>query len=171
MVREVLEHLRQLTTGLRPMSLENRGLATALRALVDRLREASGRDIRVAIGDDLGRLPPGIDVACFRIVQEALSNALKHSQASRISVNVNRLGNGVQIAVADNGKGFDVAEARARAGRCDSIGLLTMRERAALAGGLFTVESSPGHGTHVHATLGTREAVTPVPATAQACVE
>jgi len=117
---------------------------------VGRLRDATGRDIRIEAGSDLIGLPSVVTVACFRIIQEALSNALKHSAAERIDVRASRVGGLVRIAIVDNGKGFDVAKAHARACRAGGIGLLTMRERVALAGGSFAINSTPGHGTQIH---------------------
>jgi len=152
-VAEALEHLRQLTGTLRPISADDGNLPKALAALVERLREATERDIRVKVGPELVDLPTGVNLACCRIVQEALSNALKHSGAMHIGVSADRVGNLVRIDITDDGKGFDLEHVRARTNGAGGMGLLTMRERAALAAGMLVVESSPTRGTRVHVEL------------------
>jgi two-component system CheB/CheR fusion protein len=139
-----------LAWDLRPPALDDLGLHTALRNYVEGWAERS----RVAVdfhsaGFDGARLPFAHETTLYRIAQEALTNVLKHSGADRVSFILEWRGDYVLAVVEDNGEGFDVdalAEPSA-AGR--RIGLLGMRERAALLGGTLNVESSPGAGTSV----------------------
>jgi signal transduction histidine kinase len=152
-VKETVEHLRELTLGLHPSGLDDRGLLAALSAHVDRIRTTSGKGIRLEVDAELGRLAPDVETACFRIVQEALTNAVRHSGAAHVKVAVRRVNDTLAVAISDDGTGFDVVAARERAARHGSIGLLSMRERASLAGGRLEVESSPDGGTVVRVFL------------------
>ena len=87
-----------------------------------------------------GRLPPSVEIVLYRIVQEALNNIVKHAKASTMSLIVDRVRSQVRVIIEDNGEGFD-AEATT------GLGLLSIRERAALCDGELTIESSPGAGT------------------------
>jgi signal transduction histidine kinase len=92
---------------------------------------------------------PEIEGACFRIVQEALANAIKHSNATHLRVTLRRSRYDLHVSIDDDGIGFDVPATRAHAHRAGSIGLLSMGERATLAGGSLKVRSSAGHGTQI----------------------
>jgi two-component system sensor histidine kinase UhpB len=153
LLSEAQEHVRDLTRSFRPPALDEHGLGAALRAHVDRVRDASGQDIRIALGEDLGGVPRPIEVTCFRIVQEALTNALKHSGARHFQVRVHRVAQSLHVTVTDDGHGFDVATTAATALGSGCVGLLSMRERAALVGGSFDIQSSAAHGTQIHASL------------------
>lgn len=152
LVDEAFDHLRNLTLDLRPPVLDAHGFVTELRAHVERLRLTMSRDIRLHVGPNIGRLAAATELACFRIVQEALGNALKHSHASLIKVSIGRADDALGITICDNGCGFDVEAAEGRAGRGGNIGLLSMRERAWLVGGHLGVRSSD-EGTTVQASI------------------
>jgi signal transduction histidine kinase len=145
-IQTEIDNLRTLITELRPAALDDLGLAPAIQSLVRRVATTDGLDIseHVAIGDE--RLHPDLETAIYRVVQEALSNVVKHARAERVSVGVERNGETVEIAVADDGVGFDPG------GPSEGFGLVGMRERAALHGGDVQVESSPG-GTTVRASF------------------
>lgn len=148
----LLDRIRDLSLDLRPPLLEEIGLAGALDAHVNNLVDISGLDIRFDAGR-LQRLPPQIEIACFRVAQEALTNAIRHARATRISVRLFVEQGRLQLRVADNGVGFDldVAYQRALAGK--SMGLLNMAERVKLIGGSCTINSTPGQGTSVEASF------------------
>jgi two-component system sensor histidine kinase UhpB len=153
LVQEAIDHLHDLTSRLRPPVFDERGLAAGLHAHVDRVAAMSGRDIHLEIAGSPGRLSPATELACFRIVQEGLANALRHSQANHLGVRLTRTGKHLSVSIRDDGTGFDVAATRSRAAGAGRIGLASMAERAALVGGELEIESSPGAGTVVHASL------------------
>jgi signal transduction histidine kinase len=99
-------------------------------------------------------LPDGVAIGLYRICQEALSNALRHAEASCAVVTLSRDGNEVTLTVADDGRGFDPAATQGQAGR---FGLLGMAERAEALGGRLVVESASGEGTRVAVRCETRE--------------
>jgi two-component system sensor histidine kinase UhpB len=152
-VQEAIDHLHELTMRLRPPVFDERGLAAELRAHIDRVVATSGRDIRLELAGSLGRLSPATELACFRIVQESLGNALRHSQAKQVTVQLMRTSSSLRVSITDDGIGFDIPATRARAADAGRIGLLSMGERAALVGGELEIESSPGSGSVVRATL------------------
>ncbi|HEY3547421.1 MAG TPA: ATP-binding protein [Propionicimonas sp.] len=141
--------LRRLIRGLRPPVLDDLGLLPALRQLASEVQERSGVTVELrAAGTDV-RPAPEIELAAYRIAQEALSNVARHACATRVSVDL-ALGDQLVLTVADDGRGF--ATRRRAAG----FGLAGMRERATLAGGAVTVQSHAGRGTTVSLTLPMR---------------
>jgi two-component system, NarL family, sensor histidine kinase DevS len=142
LVRSTLQDVRQLAVELRPKALDDFGLVAALERLTLSFEEQTG--IAVAFQSTLppGRLQPEIETALYRIVQESLTNIVKHARASSVSIVVGRKDGAVTVVVEDDGVGFDPARARA-----DGLGLIGMRERVALLGGRLAIESRPGAGT------------------------
>jgi signal transduction histidine kinase len=155
-VQRAIDHLHELTVTLHKPGIGNDGLASALRAHVSRLILSDGQAIELELDPGVGRLAPEIEFACFRIVQEGVANAIKHSKAGQVQVSLKRCDHELCVSIADDGVGFDVPIARARALKAGSIGLLSMRERAALAGGRLEVHSALGQGTHVRGLFRTR---------------
>jgi len=138
-----LAETRDLAHRMRPARLEERGLAASLRDLGGQ----SGFAVRVvaeAAAADPRLLGPTATVEVFRIVQEALANAARHSGAPQAQVSLVQLGGRLTVVVSDDGRGFDLAEARG-----EGIGLAGMEERAAMLGGQLTIESEAGRGTRV----------------------
>jgi two-component system CheB/CheR fusion protein len=150
---EVAREIHQLAFELRPMALDELGLARALAAYVDSWLTRTGIAVDlVTAGIDEQRLPRHIETTLYRIVQEAMNNVYKHATAKRVSVSVERRGAQVVAIVEDDGVGFDV-DAPPASGRQPSLGIAGMRERAAIVDGELTVESSPTRGTTVRAKL------------------
>src|SRR3954453_19955436 len=145
LARGAMEELRAVVFELRPGSLEAEGLATVLRKHVDVLRRVSGRRIELRVGE-VPRLEAGPATQVLRIAQEALGNALRHSDASRIDVRLENGSGRLVLSVADDGRGFDPA---ARAVRGRRLGLTSMEERAAELGGTLAIDSAEGQGTRV----------------------
>ena len=144
-VRESITRLRRLMFDLRPPALDRMGLGPALRELLDRLRAET--DIDFTLDDRLATEPSSdLRVELYRITQEALVNIRKHSQASSVKVDLQRIERGYHIKIVDDGVGFDVAT---RSGQPGHIGLVAMHERATIAGGWWTIESRPAGGTVV----------------------
>jgi signal transduction histidine kinase len=104
-------------------------------------------------GGRLERLPDHIELAAFRIVQEAVNNCARHAQPQQVGVHVRVTDGVLRIAIEDDGVGFDPVEVAARARTGEAVGLEGMRERAEIVGGTFRVDSVPGRGTRVVAEL------------------
>ena len=142
LVVTTLQDVRRLAVELRPKALDDFGLVPALERLVETFQEQTG--IEVIMEPQLGqeRLPSEIETALYRIIQEALTNVVKHAQASRVSIVLSRRGNSVSAVFEDDGRGFAVDETRE-----DGLGLLGMKERLSLLDGRLQVESSSAGGT------------------------
>lgn len=153
LVDGAIARMRDLVQTLRPPLLDEFGLEASLRWHVEREATRAGLDYQLALGPMEERPPQTVEITCFRIVQEALSNVIRHAQTRSVDVSLRETGGILQLVVHDDGKGFDVAAARARAATGASQGLLSMQERVALVGGLLEIESAPGHGTSVRASL------------------
>ncbi|MFI5758455.1 GAF domain-containing sensor histidine kinase [Streptomyces sp. NPDC051569] len=142
---EAAEELRAAVVELRPAALDEDGLVHTLRAHIQVLDRA--HSARVTFESRAVRaLPAAQEEALLRVAQEALHNALRHSEADRVEVSLARRGQDTVLAVRDNGKGFDPRAVRS-AGR--HLGLVSMRDRASGVGGGLTVESVPGEGTTI----------------------
>jgi PAS domain S-box-containing protein len=165
-VAGVQEKLRQLSVRLHPPQLAQLGLQEAVAALVSRQRATTGLDIRCRCeGPEPGLLGPELETAAYRICQEALSNATRHSGAQRVEVRTKLEADRFCLSVSDDGRGFDAGirgEAASESGR---MGLISMEERARLAGGSLELVTAPGAGTVVIAMFPRpkREAAVPAP--------
>ncbi len=146
---QALRQTRSLSLALRPPLLDDLGLVPALRWLAD--DQSVKTDRRITVASDLGelRLAPGVETACFRIAQEAVTNALRHGRAHAVEIAVMEANRELFIIIKDDGQGFDVPAARARAREGESLGLLGMEERATLAGGRIAWHSEERKGTEV----------------------
>jgi len=153
LVDRILHGVRQLSLDLRPSLLDDLGLAAALRWYVSAQAERSGIAANVVTEPMPDNLPIATTTTCFRIAQEAVTNALRHARATRITVTLRCEGEELEVSVGDNGVGFDVAAARSRAMQGASAGLLGLEERVQLAGGRSSIVSVPGWGTMLHAWL------------------
>jgi signal transduction histidine kinase len=142
-----LEDVHRLILDLRPSVLDDLGLLSAIRWYADRALISRGLAVRCEFGE-LPRLSPEVETALFRMCQEAMSNVARHAQASQALVQVGVEDGQVVIDIEDDGKGFDREAVSRRDGR-RPWGLLGIRERAEILGGVATVESEPGQGTHV----------------------
>lgn len=147
-VTGVLNNLRNLAVKLRPASLDHLGLITALQQYVQEYSQQyqlavqlDAEDIRTV------RLPPELETAFYRIVQESLTNVALHAHASRVDILLNRRGECLVMTIEDNGVGFNANPFTLENG----LGLFGMRERVEMLGGVFRLESSPGHGTTISA--------------------
>jgi len=145
----LLAETRRLILGLRPTVLDDMGLLPAIRWYAESYLGDKGIEVRVEAAVPAQRLPAHIEVALFRIVQEALANVAKHSQAGHVDVRLTHDDREITVTVADDGRGFDVAHALGRAGPTESVGLLGMQERARLLGGRLAIRSRDGGGTLV----------------------
>lgn len=142
----VIESLHRLAGALRPASLDLVGLEAALRQHLRSIESKWGLTVRFkARGLNGERLPAVVETALYRVVQEAVTNAVRHADATRIDVLVERRDGRVRAMVEDNGKGF----VPGTAGETERLGLIGIRERAEALGGTLTIESAPGEGTTI----------------------
>ncbi|MBI4301111.1 MAG: PAS domain S-box protein [Chloroflexi bacterium] len=144
-----LEGVRRFSQDLRPSLLDDLGLIPALEWLGDRVRELTNVAPYIEITGEKRRLPPEVELALFRIVQEALNNIAKHAQATEVVVSVSLGEDRVNITVSDNGRGFEIPSNWVEGAAEGRLGLLGMRERAQLVGGFLTIESAQGKGTTI----------------------
>jgi signal transduction histidine kinase len=142
LVVATLQDVRRLAVELRPSALDDFGLVTALERLTETFAEQTGIavDLESALANE--RLPSETETALYRIVQESLTNVLKHARAQRVSISLTRKGGSVTAVIEDDGTGFDPERTDQ-----DTFGLTGMRERVALLDGTLQVESSEGGGT------------------------
>jgi signal transduction histidine kinase len=149
----LLQQTRQISLDLRPPLLDDLGLVPALRWYVNQQTERAGLEAKISADPLADDVPPHIRLACFRLAQEAITNVVRHAQAKIVKLELRRTESCLRLRVRDDGKGFDVAAAEARAEQGASLGLLSLKERAALAGGGAHITSSPGEGTTVEVFL------------------
>ena len=154
--REELSHLKTSATSafqkvrdfifeLRPMMLDDLGLSPTIKRFVDAMKDHPGMDIRLTVTGMERRLEPYIEVMIFRAVQELLNNAIRHSQATTIKVQLDMGDTNVKVVVEDNGKGFDTSILEERG----HMGIKVIRERAEKLGGYLDMDSGSGKGTRV----------------------
>jgi len=148
--QRTLDDLRRTVRALRPVYLEDLGFIPALEAL---LREAQDAGIaaELQVQGEPRRLRPDLELAAFRVAQEALANAVRHSNAHRITLKLTFAAGELQLEVRDDGQGFAAPEGPDLLTQEGHFGLVGMRERILLAGGQFEVDSQPGMGTQVRA--------------------
>ena len=146
--QQTLREMRLLVFELRPVALETDGLVGALQQRLDAVEKRAGIEIQF-LAETMGDLPPLVEEGLYRIAQEALNNALKHAQASQVSVRLKASGEWVELEIADNGCGFDKNEVRYSPG----LGLDNISERVQRLGGEFEIISKPGEGTKIRAKI------------------
>ena len=144
LVVATLQDVRTLAVELRPKALDDFGLVAALERLVETFSTQTGIDVQLQsqLGDH--RVNGEAETALYRLIQEALTNIVKHAQARTVSIVLVRRGDLVSAVIEDDGQGFAPGSARA-----DGLGLVGMRERAALVGGRLLIESTEGQGTTI----------------------
>ncbi|HEX6509777.1 MAG TPA: PAS domain S-box protein, partial [Chloroflexota bacterium] len=153
LAKRTLDETRALSHDLRPTILDDAGLVAALQWIAVEHERAFGSFVRIdAEPRDATRLPPEVEVALFRIAQEALTNCGKYARARRVRVSLSFPKGMARLVVKDNGEGFN-PEGVSGPTRNGRLGLYGMRERAALLGGTVTVSSAPGKGTEVRVEL------------------
>ncbi|HEY3275797.1 MAG TPA: PAS domain S-box protein [Syntrophorhabdaceae bacterium] len=151
MVEGLIKQVRSLSIELRPSILDDFGLTAALEWYVNWISDKAEvkTEFRTKFKEE--RLAPLIELTCFRIAQEALTNAVRHAGAHKIVVDLKAVDEELHLTVKDDGHGFDVEKTHKRALKGKTFGLLGMEERASLAGGSLKFISEAGKGTTVHA--------------------
>ena len=148
LLKEIEIELRNLSHDLRPTVLDNLGLVPALEFLAEKVAKRNGLDVFVT-GDASTRLPAAVETALYRIVQEALNNAVKHADASSVRIELQRMPSKVVCSVCDDGVGFDVYQQQGAHG----LGLVGIRERLNALGGSLHITSEPRRGTTMQADI------------------
>jgi signal transduction histidine kinase len=149
LVEETVTCIRDVMAELRPPQLDDFGLAAALRWYAEKFSRRFGLASGVQCAEPIPRLPQNVETALFRIAQEALTNAARHSKAEHASLSLEATPEGVCMTISDNGEGFDPKAFRQPGERAPGWGLLGMRERAEAIGGHLRVESAIGKGTRI----------------------
>lgn len=154
-IEQTLEEVHELSVALRPSVLDDIGLMAALQRHCRLFAGRSGIQVECAGAghEDDGRLPAEVELTIYRMVQEALTNAVRHGEATEVKVRVQRDAAGVTTTIRDNGSGFDARDWQKRCGTAGRLGLLGLEERVALLGGRFSVESSTGQGSRICAEI------------------
>jgi signal transduction histidine kinase/streptogramin lyase len=156
-VAQTLEEVRSISYNLRPHHLDQLGLTTTIRAMVERIAESSGIGMTSELDDIDGVFPPADEITIYRIVQESVNNVVKHSRADEAHVAVHCREHLVEITIRDNGQGFAAGASNAGADDRGGFGLKGLAERVHMLSGTHTIESGPGRGTTVTVRLAYEE--------------
>lgn len=143
----LLENLRKIIWDLRPSILDDLGLVSAIRWFARSNLEKAGIRVDLWVGDDMMRLPSHLETMLFRITQEAVSNILRHAQASKVSVRLWKADEHIWLEIKDDGRGFDIEKTAGEAIDRKQLGLLGIQERATLVHGGVNIESFKEFGT------------------------
>jgi signal transduction histidine kinase/ligand-binding sensor domain-containing protein len=152
-VAQTLEEVRTISYNLRPHHLDQLGLTTTIRAMVEKIAESSGIGMSSELHDIDGVFPPAEEITIYRIIQESLNNVVKHSRAGEAHVAVHCYEHHVEITIRDNGQGFASSASTAGATH-HGFGLKGLAERVHMLRGTHTIESRPGRGTTVTVRIG-----------------
>jgi PAS domain S-box-containing protein len=148
-VHQAIEQVRGLSLDLRPALLDILGLEDALRAYLIRHADQGGLDVKFDSDFAGVRMSSALETSCFRVVQAALTNTIRHAAARSFEVKLGTSKGTLELIIRDDGRGFDMAAARRGTIAGRGFGLLSMRERVELFGGKFVLESSEGRGTTI----------------------
>lgn len=149
LAHQTLRAIRSLSIDLRPSALDDLGLLPALRWYVKEYQHKFPIEVDFQASGFKKRLPPEMETAIYRIVQESLTNIAKHAQAHTATITLREDADAVYATISDDGKGFDLDELQRGQDRDRGLGLVGMHERAHLLGGTLAIESAPGQGTTI----------------------
>jgi len=149
LVEKAMDDIHRISVSLRPEILDDFGLIPSVEDQIDFLKKRSGIKIKFASRNLKDRLEPEKEIAIFRVVQEALTNIIKHSKATHVEVSLEKRGNNVVLKIVDDGIGLKIPRSSKERG----LGLLGMRERIALVGGVFKISAAPRRGTLIEAKI------------------
>ncbi|MFO0891253.1 MAG: response regulator [Isosphaeraceae bacterium] len=152
-VGRLLTKVRGLSLDLHPSLLEDFGLVTALRRHIGSVVSRTGLAVSLEADESIDRFERELETVCYRVAQEALTNAIRHGKASKVRIRLCTKACRLELTVADDGEGFDPEAALERATGGESLGLVGMRERVSLVGGEMAIISSPGKGAQVKASF------------------
>lgn len=153
-IKKSLQETRRFTFDLRPMILDDLGLVPTLKRYVQQFKENTGVEVHLMMQGSESRLPPHYEVVVFRFVQEALNNVARHAKANQARVLLDSTGGQLHVSIQDDGEGFSVREVMASTDGRRNMGLATLRQYAeSMLHGEFGIESAPGQGTRVAASI------------------
>ncbi len=152
-----LEEVRRLALDLRPAALDDLGLVSALEWYTEQYARKTGIEIRFDTPASIVRLPHEFEITLYRVVQEALSNIVKHAEATRVAVTLEETPEVLRLIVADDGRGFDPAQVMR--GEDHGLGLAGMSERMELIGGQLHIDTTLGVGTQITAEVALKNAL------------
>jgi len=153
LVDRLVQRIRDISLDLRPPLIDELGLVPALGGYLESAAERTGLSILLHGEEEVGPLPADVPITAFRVVQEAVTNVIRHAGAQTVEVSVQRNGGGLDLSVEDDGKGFNVGETMERAASGKALGLLGMQERVGMIGGDIEIHSNPGQGTRIRIRL------------------
>jgi signal transduction histidine kinase len=151
LINHALDRVRSLSRDLRPSLLDDVGLVSALRWYIDKEGQRVGLKTKIYTDLDDKKLPPDLEITCYRIVQEALTNIIKHAEAKSVIIELYQDMDQLHLRIKDNGKGFDLFNTIKNAMKGKSLGIISMQERVELVGGKLNISSSSKKGTEIHA--------------------
>lgn len=161
LIREIIKEIRKVTFNLKPTVLGDYGLQAGLNVFIQEIGKLTGIDLQYKTSGTLSRLPQKIENNIFRIIQEAINNAIKYSGATNIVVSVKQVENDLMITVKDDGRGFDPKIAEVRSSNLESgRGFFNMYERTEYINGNLEIQSEPGKGTTVRLIVPVKNTVT-----------
>ena len=150
-IHGVIDEVRRAAMDLRPPMLDDLGILPTLSWFLRELEAACPQIITEKEFDiEENGIPEPLKITIYRIVQEASNNIIKHAKADMIKLNLKRADDVLHLLIEDNGEGFDPASVIIRSGSDRGLGLLSMKERATLSGGIYVMNSMPGEGTRIH---------------------
>ncbi|HEX6827352.1 MAG TPA: sensor histidine kinase, partial [Burkholderiales bacterium] len=152
-VEDAIQRVRNRSLDLRPSLLDDLGLIPTIRWFLERHASHAGLTAELAAEPLVPRPPAEVETSCFRVVQEAVTNAIRHAHARNLRIELGARAGRLELSIRDDGVGFNVASARRRALEGGSIGLLGMEERVELLGGRIEIDSGLGRGTLIRVTL------------------
>ncbi len=152
-LEKAMQEVRRISRNLRPSELDDLGVIPAVRSMCEEFKEVTKIDVDLKFSRLPETLSPEIEVTMYRIIQEALNNTAKHSEASRLSIHCAKDRSSLTIKIKDNGKGFDQHDHALNASENSGMGLLNMKERAAFIGGTVSIRSSPRKGMEIKVQL------------------
>ncbi|MEX1241450.1 MAG: ATP-binding protein [Cyclobacteriaceae bacterium] len=161
LIKEIIKEVRKVTFNLKPTVLGDYGLQAGLNVFIQEIGKLTGIDLQYRTSGSIPRIPQKIENNIFRIIQEAINNAIKYSGAEKITVSLKQVEGELIIIVKDEGKGFDTKIAEARSSNLESgRGFFNMYERTEYVNGNLEIQSEPGQGTTVRLTVPVGNAVT-----------
>jgi len=152
-VQDLSDEVRQVSHRLHPAVLDHLSLVPALKSLCSEFHAYRNLDVVFLCDGPIGKIPFNVAVSLYRIAQEALSNTVKHANATEVAVSLMLSNNEVVLSITDDGDGFDTVNAKHNPG----LGVISMQERARIAGGRFSIESRLGAGTRVEIVVPVQE--------------
>jgi len=150
---ECLDEIRQIACNLRPYQLDQMGLTKAIRSLATQVEQSSGLRLRLDMDELDGLFPSSAEINVYRVVQEALSNILRHAQATEALLRIERLGREVAVLISDNGHGFAPGAENGPGPSEGGFGLTNMRQRVQILGGKINIETAADLGTKLNIRL------------------